>query len=158
MSDIGDDVTRLLYREARLMDQHAYEEWLGLWADELLYWVPANRDDVDPAREVSIIYADRAQLEFRIKRLCSGAAWAQDPPSRLCRTISNIELDPKEEDGLLSVHSVFHLVELRHHRQRTVAGRAHHRLRHADDALRIAYKKIELVDNDEVIDSLTFLI
>ena len=159
MSVALQEVAQLLYREARLMDEHRYDEWFALWDDPLLYWVPSNKDDPDPTREVSIIYADRPQLEFRIERLKSGAAWSQDPPSRLCRSVSNIELDPEPvDDGLLCVHSVFQLSELRHHRQRSITGRVQHHLRQNGSGLRIAYKKVALLDNDEVIDNLTFLI
>ena len=82
-------VEAFLYLEARRMDENAYDDWLALWADEALYWVPANRDDIDPTREVSIVYADRPRLEDRIARLKSGAAYAQDPPSRLRRCFTS---------------------------------------------------------------------
>ena len=45
-------VESFLYREARLMDEHAYDEWLALWTDDALYWVPCNEDDIDPERHV----------------------------------------------------------------------------------------------------------
>ena len=44
-------IETFLYREARLMDEHAYDEWLALWTDDALYWVPCNRDDSDPMRQ-----------------------------------------------------------------------------------------------------------
>ena len=75
------------------MDENAYDEWLSLWTDDALYWVPCNRDDSDPAREISAIYDDRARLQGRIDRLKSGVAYAQDPKSRMRRLISNIEIE-----------------------------------------------------------------
>ncbi len=64
-------IERFLYREARLMDNHQYEDWLRLWADEgpVTYWVPCNDDDIDPKVNVSIIYDTRTQLRNRIVRL-----------------------------------------------------------------------------------------
>lgn len=150
-------VERFLFREARLMDGHALKEWLELWTEDCLYWVPSNRSDTDPSREVSIIYADRASLEFLLGRLASGAAWAQDPPSRLCRVVGNVEIE-NESSELVVVHSVFNLTELRRHAQRTFAGRVEHHLRPERDSFRIAYKKVDLVLRDEVIDNLTFLL
>src|SRR5439155_898605 len=85
-------IETFLYREARLMDEHAYDEWLALWTDDALYWVPCNRDDSDPMREVSIIYDNRARLEDRIMRLKSGAIYAQEPKSRLRRVVANVEV------------------------------------------------------------------
>ena len=56
-------IESFLYREARLMDEHAYDEWLALWTDDALYWVPCNEDDFDPERHVSIVYENKARLE-----------------------------------------------------------------------------------------------
>lgn len=89
-------IENFLYREARLMDENAYDEWFALWTDDALYWVPANEDDIDPQRHVSIIYEDKMRLEDRIARLKSGAAYAQDPKSRMRRVIANIEIEEGE--------------------------------------------------------------
>ena len=150
-------VETFLYLEARHMDEHAYDDWLALWADDALYWVPANRDDIDPEREVSIVYADRPRLEDRIARLKSGAAYAQDPPSRMRRIVSNVEVE-EEADGEIIVHANFLLTELRRHRQTTFAGRTIHKLRPEQGSFKIVSKKVELLNNDEVIDNLSFLI
>jgi 3-phenylpropionate/cinnamic acid dioxygenase small subunit len=150
-------VESFLYREARLMDESAYDEWLSLWTDDALYWVPCNRDDSDPAREISAVYDDRARLQTRIDRLKSGVAFAQEPKSRMRRLISNIEIEDAG-DGDLMVSSNFILVELRRSKQDVFAGRTIHRLRPEGDSFRISHKKVLLVNNDEVIDNLTFLI
>ncbi len=150
-------IESFLYREARLMDEHRYEEWLALFAEDALYWIPSNRDDVDPKREVSIVYADRELLEAQVARLVSGRAYTQEPPSRLCRVVSNLEIEPAD-GGEVVVHSVFHLFETRTGRQRTIAGRSIHRLRPRGGEIRIAWKKVELAANDEVLGDLTFLL
>ncbi len=150
-------VEGFLYREARLMDEHAYDEWLSLWAEDALYWIPCNRDEGDPTREVSIIYDDRRRLEDRIWRLKSSAAYAQEPKSRLRRVVSNIEIE-EGEGGEITVYSNFNLTELRRGKQDTFAGRSVHRLLPAGDSFKITYKKVLLVNNNEVIDNLTFLI
>src|SRR4051812_1093271 len=85
-------VEAFLYREARLIDEGHFDEWLTLFTEDAHYWCPSNRDDVDPEREVSIIYDDRVRLSDRVWRLQSGKAFAQQPPSRTCRLISNVEV------------------------------------------------------------------
>src|SRR5216683_1264994 len=102
-------VERFLYREARLMDENRYTEWLALWADDAHYWVPCNDDDIDPTREVSIIYDDRERLVQRIDRLLSGSVLAQDPKPRMRRLISNIEI-AEDAGSELTAHSNFILV------------------------------------------------
>jgi 3-phenylpropionate/cinnamic acid dioxygenase small subunit len=37
-------VTEFLYLEARLADEARYAEWLALWTDDGVYWVPATTD------------------------------------------------------------------------------------------------------------------
>jgi benzoate/toluate 1,2-dioxygenase subunit beta len=150
-------IENFLYREARLMDEHAYDAWLALWTDDALYWIPCNEDDFDPERHVSIVYENRARLEDRIARLKSGAAYAQDPKSRLSRIVSNVEIEG-ENDFETIVHSTFNVSALRRGRMDIFAGRAIHKLRHQGDSFRIAYKKVLLINNDMVINNLTFLI
>ena len=150
-------VERFVFREARLMDEHRYSEWLSLWTDDALYWVPCNDDDIDPTRHVSLIYDDRLRLEDRVRRLESGDAHAQMPKSRLVRVVSNIEVEG-EKEGLI-VHSTFNLQELRRGRLNTFAGRSIHRLRSiAGGEFKIASKKVLLINNDEPMGHLTFLI
>ena len=62
-----DPVAAFLYREARLIDEHRYQEWLTLWeSSDTLYWVPCNDDDIDPRRHVSINYDDHDRLLQRV--------------------------------------------------------------------------------------------
>ena len=150
-------IENFLYREARLMDEHAYDEWLALWTDDALYWVPSNDDDMDPTQQVAIIYDTLPQMYDRIDRLKGGAAYSQDPKSRLRRVVSNIEIEDAENNEVI-VYSNFNLTELRRSKQDTFAGRNIHRLRADGDGLKMVSKKVLLLNNDEVIDNLTFLI
>jgi 3-phenylpropionate/cinnamic acid dioxygenase small subunit len=150
-------VEQFIYHEADLMDEHRYDEWLALWTDDALYWVPSGRDDIDPKREISLIYDDRVRLQVRINRLKSGFAHAQEPKSRMRRVVSNI-VTQEVENGDIVVFSNFLLTELRRGKQDTFAGRTIHRLRPDNGSFKLASKKVLLVNNDEHIDNLTFLI
>ena len=104
---MGDaEIESFLYREARLMDEHRFDEWLALWSNPARYWVPCNEDDIDPTRQVSIIYDDYTRLVQRIERLKSGSVQAMDPKPRMRRLISNIEVEPGD-DGRLTIGSNF---------------------------------------------------
>ena len=150
-------VESFLYREARLMDAHRYEEWLALFDEDATYWIPSNRDDVDPQREVSIAYANREHLGLQVARLASGRAYTLDPLPRLCRVVSNVEIEPADGDEAVA-RSVFHLQVVRAGRDRMIAGRVIYRLRAQEGGLRIVSKKVELAANDEVLGDLTFLL
>jgi benzoate/toluate 1,2-dioxygenase subunit beta len=156
MATSRQSIEEFLFHEAKLIDEHRYDEWLALWTEDCLYWVPCNSDDADPARQAMIIYDNRARLDERIYRLTSGAAWAQQPRSRTRRLISNVEV--RETDGGYAVESNCLIAELRRSRQDIFAARILHTLRPAGDSFRIALKKVLLLNNDEAIDNLTFLV
>jgi len=150
-------VEQFLYYEAQLMDEHRYDEWLALWTEDALYWVPTGRDDIDPKREISLIYDDRVRLQLRVSRLKSGFALAQEPKSRMRRVVSNIVIKEVENGEIIAL-SNFLLAELRRGKQDIFAGRTTHRLRPYNDSFKLVLKKVLLVNNDEHIDNLTFLI
>jgi benzoate/toluate 1,2-dioxygenase beta subunit len=150
-------VEQFLYHEARLMDEHRGDEWLALWTEDALYWVPTGHDSPNPDREISLIYDDRVRLQLRIDRLKSGFAHAQEPKSRMRRLISNIEIE-EAENGEIVTSSNFMLAELRRGKQDLFAGRSIHRLRPHNGSFKMVSKKVLLVNNDEPIDNLTFLI
>jgi 3-phenylpropionate/cinnamic acid dioxygenase small subunit len=156
MESLRERVEEFLFYEAKLIDEHLYEEWLGLWTEDGLYWVPCNTDDADPARQAMIIYDNRARLGERIYRLTSGAAWAQQPRSRTRRLISNVEV--RQNEGGYLVESNCIIAELRRSKQDIFAARMLHTLRPAGESFRIALKKVLLLNNDEPIDNLTFLV
>jgi 3-phenylpropionate/cinnamic acid dioxygenase small subunit len=150
-----------LHREARLADEARYAEWLALWTDDGVYWVPATTDPAaDPERHLSHIYDNRARLETRVKLLMTGHRYSQEPPSPMRRLVSNVEVAPAG-DGELSVASNFVLGELSvqaRHEMRWWVGRAIHRLRPADGALRMSRKTVVLVDAGEPLPNLSFLL
>lgn len=152
-----DDVERCIFREAQLIDDDAFDEWLNIFTDDAIYWIPCNRNDSDPMNQVSIIYDDRQRMEDRVWRLTSGLAYAQEPRSKLCHVIGNMEI--KEVlDNEVTVTSKFILLELRKGVTTSFGGRCIHRLRWVDEDWKVCYKKVELLQNNDVIDNMTFLV
>lgn len=152
------DAERFLFLEARLADEHRYDEWEALWTDDAVYWVPAQADDIDPTRQMSIIFDNRARIATRVRQLNTGKRHAQAPTSRLRRLVTNVELlHDAAGDGLL-VGSNFLVVESRERGTEVWAGRTEHRLRREDGVVRLAAKKVMLVDNDRALHTLAFII
>ena len=154
-------VVEFVYREARLADEARYAEWLALWTDDGVYWVPATTDpDADPQKHLSHIYDNRARLETRVKLLQTGHRYSQEPASLMRRLVSNIEAQPAG-DGELSVESNFVLAELAiqaKHEMHWWVGRTTHRLRRVDGDLRMSHKKVVLINAAEPLPNLSFLI
>lgn len=154
-------VVEFLYREARLADEARYAEWLALWTDDAVYWVPATTEpDADPETRISHIYDNRARLETRIKLLQTGHRYSQEPASLMRRLISNIEV-AEEPDGRLVAGSNFMLAELSVQARAEMhwwVGRATHHLRRGDGPLRMSLKKVVLINAAEPLPNLSFLI
>jgi benzoate/toluate 1,2-dioxygenase beta subunit len=157
-TDVLRAVEQFVYREARLCDEQRYDEWEALWTDDGVYWVPANGDDPDPTTQMSILFDNRARIATRIKQLQTGKRHAQSPPSRLCRVVSNVELLGRDDDDLVAT-AAFVLYESRTRGLTPWVGRVRYRLRPGDDGmLRMAAKTVTLVDNDQPLHTLAFLI
>ncbi len=149
-------IEALLYREARVMDENRYLEWLDLFTDPCSYWIPSNQEDIDPRRHVSILYADRGMLEDHARRLAEGKAFAQMPRSRMRRIVSNIEAEASH--GGFAVAANFLVTEIRKRTQRLHAGRSEYQLVEYGGELRIRCKKVLLVGIDEPQANVTFLL
>jgi benzoate/toluate 1,2-dioxygenase subunit beta len=150
------DAEDLLYAEARALDEVRYRDWLAMLTADAVYWMPCNGEGVDPAREVTLVYDNFARLSDRVDRLTSGVAHAQSPPSKTKRLISNVQVDSDGDSA--NVTSGFIMYELRRGKERIFAGRYEHQMRFEDGRWKIAAKKTVLVNNDEVIDNLTFIV
>jgi benzoate/toluate 1,2-dioxygenase subunit beta len=157
-----DTVEQFLYREARLADEGDYDAWEALWTDDALYWVPIDGAGADPHQQMSVIYDNRNRISTRLKQLRTGKRYAQAPPSNLRRLLSNIEFlggRANPDDNVdLEVGANFLAIESRPRGIRLWGGRTTYRLRAQGGELRLAYKKVVLVDNDQPIPTLGFLI
>ncbi|WP_326639389.1 aromatic-ring-hydroxylating dioxygenase subunit beta [Streptosporangium sp. NBC_01755] len=151
------EIERFLYREARLADEHDYDGWEALWTDDALYWVPAGGPDVDPESQMSVIYDNRSRIRTRISQLKTGKRYSQSPPSNMRRLISNVEVVAVEGTDTVA-EANFVLVESRERGTTLWSGRATYRLRRVEDDIRLAYKKVVLVNSAEALSTLAFLI
>lgn len=152
-----DAVTAFIYKEARLQDEHQYEAWESLWTEDGVYWLPANGGDIDPEREMSIVYDNRSRITLRVRQLMTGKRHTQTPQSRLRRIVSNIEL-MGEEKGDIAVASNSMVFESSMRDDTIWAARNEYRLRYVGDDLRMSFKKVTLVNNEKALFTLSFLI
>jgi benzoate/toluate 1,2-dioxygenase subunit beta len=158
-TSLREEVTEFLFTEAELADAGDYDGWLALWDDPCTYWVPCNLEDYDPRKHISIIYDDRARLEERCFRLTTGGAHSQEPKSKVCRVVGNIRvLGPQDDEGFVEAEARVVMVELRLGRKSVYAARCSYTLRRTEDGFRLRRKKVMLLDADEALGNMTFLI
>jgi 3-phenylpropionate/cinnamic acid dioxygenase small subunit len=146
----------LIEREARLLDELRFDEWLALYAPECVYWVPATPERGDPRREVAITFDDRRRMEDRIFRLRTGYAWSQAPTSRTVRMISNVEVFApaaagigQRRDDVRMVRSNFLIGEFRPDGTRYLNGWCGHRLINDGGRWLIEVRQVNLIDCDQ---------
>ncbi|MDO8280010.1 MAG: aromatic-ring-hydroxylating dioxygenase subunit beta [Burkholderiaceae bacterium] len=153
-------IERFLYTEAQCADESRYDDWEALVEPDMIYWVPRGEGDFDPSRDVSIINDNRPRLATRIRQLKTGTRHSQSPVSPMRRLISNI-VATRTGEGLYQVESNFALFEMRVQSTGSMtiwAGRVVHKLRRTDAGLKMYFKKVMLINGDEPVPTLAFLI
>jgi 3-phenylpropionate/cinnamic acid dioxygenase small subunit len=151
------DVARceqFLMHEARLLDEARFDEWLALFTEDAWYWIPIEPEQKSPFDTVSLIYDDRRLLETRVRRLASPRIYSQEPRSRTSRIVGNVTLEETPPDGSCTVRSKFMVLENRRDSQRLFGGTALHRLVQPDGNLRIAWKRVDLLNCDAPLDGI----
>lgn len=144
------EIENLLYREARLLDERRYQEWLNLYTPDATYWIPSWRSEATTVDKVdhdlSLVYLDRAGLEDYVTRWQSGHAHVVEPPPRVSRLLSNllVEADDAAEPRVLCKW----LMQLyRNDVQEIFSGDCEYRLRAEDGRYRISFKKVVVLND-----------
>jgi len=138
----------LIEREARLLDELRFDEWLAVYAPECIYWVPGTPGGGDPRREIAISFDDRRRMEDRIYRLRTGYGWSQAPKSRTVRMISNVEVFATKDSAARMVRSNFLISEFRVDGTRFLSGWCGHRFVQSADRWLIQVRQVNLIDCD----------
>ena len=149
------ELARFVCREARLIDEKRLDEWLELFAEDALYWMPLVRGQTDPHSHTSLFCEDRFLLKVRIERLRNPLSHSQQQPSFCQHVLQQPELVRQDdESGEYSLRTPFVYLETRLDEQTVLGGVAHHDLRWKDGRLKIAVKRIELLNRDAALPSI----
>jgi ethylbenzene dioxygenase subunit beta len=159
-----DEAEAFLVEEARMLDEGLFEDWLNLFSPDGVYWLPIV-DDSDPTREPSLIHDNAKAREQRVYALTHSAHYAQRPPSRTVRFISNIQVESGANGDEVAVRSNLLVLEVRPGdrqqvglaQQRFIGAQCEHRLQHRG-AWKIVLKKVLLADRDVPLLNLTFIV
>jgi PAH dioxygenase small subunit len=116
-STIYGEIVEFLYREAELLDDNRFGEWLGLLAEDIHYVMPVRttqfRAKGDGFQDVAFFEENFVSLRTRVKRLETEFAWAETPPSRTRHFVTNVLAEPGEKDGEFNVRSSFMIARTR---------------------------------------------
>ena len=153
---LREELSAFVLREARLLDERRFEEWVGLFATDGIYWVPASPDQASPADHVSLFYDDKPTLEGRVLRLHHPQIHVQTPPSRTCRLVSDICIDEADaaRNRYVTSSSLLMLEYRPGWEQRIFGGRVQHMLRRTQSGFEIVLKRVNLVNCDATFSAL----
>jgi len=145
-------VTELLYREADHLDRQEWGQWLELFTDDAVFWVPSWADEQqtvdDPEQELNLMYIKgRHGLEARAFRFSSGDSYASLPLPKTSHVVGNVRITDRSAAGEVMASAKFLTLALDFRRgKRVIGGWSDYRLRQTPEGLRIAWKKVTLLE------------
>ncbi len=164
------DVANFLYHEAEVLDERRYEEWLDLLTEDIRYWMPIRRNvklgDLDreftrEGQDVNWFDEGKDTLIRRVQQILTGVHWAEEPLSRLCHMVSNVQLmgaEPSVVDpARVTVKSRFLIYRNRVETETDIlVGKREDILRRVDGGWKVCRRKIVLDQNVLLTKNLTF--
>ena len=167
---LAQEIAEFLYREAELLDERRYQDWLALLADDVRYWMPMRRNVKfgEEEREFTRSHSDinwfdegKETLSRRVKQIETGIHWAEEPVSRISHLVSNVQIveaTPSYAEAQEALVKCRFLVYRNRVETETdiLVGKREDLLRRANDDWRIARRKIILDQNVLLSKNLTF--
>jgi len=153
-----DDLIDFIYEETRMLDEGRYNDWLDLWMPEGVYWMPLDYKQTDPDLVTSLLYEDQFMLRLRVERLNGARTFSQKPKSRCHHVIQRPFVDVIDAEANRYVTSTnMHYVETRLDDQFLLAITATHELTVVDGQIRIANKRVDLLNCDAAFGNIQLL-
>lgn len=158
MSITREDLIDFVYDEARMLDEGRFDEWLELWLEDGHYWMPLDWKQEDPLHVTSLMYEDMFMLRLRVQRLTGARTFSQKPKSRCHHVLNRPFVDEVDhEAGRYVTNTNMHYVETRLDDQLLLALTAVHELKLVDGRLRIANKRVDLLNCDAAFGNIQLL-
>jgi 3-phenylpropionate/cinnamic acid dioxygenase small subunit len=163
-------VEDFLYQEAELLDERRFEEWLDLLADDVRYWMPMRRNvrfgELDreftrAGQDINWFDEGKKTLTRRVQQILTGVHWAEEPLSRICHMVSNVQIlhvQPSlAEAAEVTVKSRFLIYRNRVETETDIlVGKREDVLRRTNEQWKIARRKIVLDQSVLLTKNLTF--
>lgn len=164
------EIEEFLFDEAEMLDERRFKDWLDTLADDLVYFMPMmfnvkfgqhdERERTRREKDVSWFNEGKWTLSKRAEQIMTGVHWAEEPLSRLCRVVSNVQLSAIERNIAgqreVSVRSRFVIYQNRcEYEEYFFVGRRNDVLRHADGEWKLARREILLGQNVLLAKNLT---
>lgn len=170
--EIKREIEEFLYDEANMLDERRFDEWLEILSDDIRYFMPmehnvkfgehASREFTRREEHISWFNEGRWSLGKRVEQILTGVHWAEEPLSRVCRMVSNVQLSAIETNASgeleVDVSSRFLVYQNRcEHEQYFFVGDRLDRIRRTADGWKLAEREIHIHQNVLLAKNLTVL-
>ena len=89
--DLMREIEDFFFKEADLLDEREYDQWLDLLTEDIVYWMPMRKNvsyadrhkDITAENDVAWFHDDKDTLRKRVKQIQTGIHWADEPISRI---------------------------------------------------------------------------
>ncbi|WP_347453667.1 3-phenylpropionate/cinnamic acid dioxygenase subunit beta [Acinetobacter thermotolerans] len=157
--ELHHQISQFLYREAKLLDDWKFREWLDLLAEDISYVLRTtpNAQTRDRRRSVEppttwVFNDNKFLLERRVARLETGMAWAEEPPSRTTHMVSNVIVEPTEVEGEYDVYVTYLLYRSQKEKDITIyCGKRYDKIRKVEGGL-----GFQIFDRKITLDQVTY--
>jgi benzoate/toluate 1,2-dioxygenase subunit beta len=140
-------VEQFLYRQADILDNKRWLEFVDLFTPDGVYWMPAEPSQTTGDGVPSIFHEDRDLMTVRAKRITHPRAWSQAPAWGTSHLVGNVTIAGEDKTtGSLLVSSRFHMLEFRRDASRHFAGSYQHHLVPTGDGFRIKLQRVDMVN------------
>ena len=167
---LKEEVQDFLYEEAEALDERNFEDWLDMLADDIRYWMPMRRNvkfgelDREFTREghdINWFDEGKDTLVRRVNQILTGVHWAEEPLSRVCHSVSNIQIldatPSLSQPTEVSIKCRFLVYRNRVETETDIlVGKREDTLRNVNGQWKIAQRKIILDQNVLLAKNLTF--
>ncbi|HEX9465272.1 MAG TPA: 3-phenylpropionate/cinnamic acid dioxygenase subunit beta [Alphaproteobacteria bacterium] len=168
--ELKEQIETFLHEEAELLDDRRFTEWLDRLTDDVVYFMPMRRnvkfgehqarENTRFGKDISWFDEDKWTLSKRVEQIMTGVHWSEEPLSRVCHMVSNIQLldaQPTVEAAReVTVRSRFLVYQNRlEYETYMFVGKRTDSLRLVDDAWKLARREITLDQNVLLAKNLT---
>lgn len=144
-------VEQFLYHQAELLDARRWQEWIDLFAEDGVYWMPPDPAHTHWDGMPAIFAEDKNLMNVRMRRVLHPDAWSQRALWGTNHVVSNVVIE-RRTSAEVHVRSRFHMLELRRDDVRHFAGAYRHRLERTDEGFRIKLQRVDMTNAQAVYD------
>jgi 3-phenylpropionate/cinnamic acid dioxygenase small subunit len=142
-SDVLREIEQFLYRQSELLDSKLWQDYIDLFADDGVYWMPVTPEQTEWQGSPSIFAEDKYMMQVRMGRVSHPTAWSQAPMWATSHVVGNVVLESESPTEWV-VRSRFHMMELRRDTVRHFGGTYRHTLVRVHGKLQIKLQRVDM--------------